>query len=121
MKKILLLLFSLSLLDVYAQNDDYPTDIPSTYTNPGGKHRITIAKNLLNNSLLIKSNDNCAIQIVVKDSFGNIVDCEERTLLAYGNTIIIPNEYLDDNHSVEIYQDNTLIYNSKTENSELFF
>lgn len=35
MKKILLLLFSLSLLDVYAQNDDYPTDIPSTYTNPG--------------------------------------------------------------------------------------
>lgn len=118
MKKILLLLL-FSLVYSTSNAEDLETHPDYSIKEKTG-HRIVIYDLDCNKKLLLPD-ATCIIQIVVKDSFGNIVDCEERTLLASGNTIIIPNEYLDDNHSVEIYQDNTLIYNSKTENSELFF
>lgn len=119
MKKILMLLFA-NLIFATSNAGEVIEEVPVSIVKKGTGHRIVIYDLDCNKKLLLPD-ATCIIQIVVKDSFGNIVDCEERTLLASGNTIIIPNEYLDDNCSVEIYQDNTLIYNSKTENSELFF
>ncbi len=118
MKKILMLfLFSLIYTTSYGGNLIENTPISGVKKDKG--HRIAIFDLDSNNKLLLP-NVGCTVYIVIKDSFGNIVNIEKTTLATTGNVIFVPNEYLYKDYSMEVYKDNTLLLNHDLEESELF-